>query len=403
MTNNTCPNHAQVRLARTRSAIGLLVLLVITMTTVQPATASSFVPLGELPGARFSAAFGVSGDGSTVVGVSEVENRSFINQNEAFRWTLSTGLQSTGDLPGNGVAYRATDVSADGSIVVGSLSNDDGIEPFRWTSSGDIHGLGDLPGRLDLSQGLGISDDGTTVVGSSINENGSGEAFRWTAAGGIQGLGDLPGGGFFSVANDASEDGSTIVGQSFSEDGLEAFRWTAAGGVQGLGDLPGGGFFSVAHDVSADGSTIVGEGSGANGPEAFRWTAAAGLQGLGFLGKRGFNSRALGVSSDGTVVVGASVGDSVEAFVWDSSNGMRSLKDLLLSDGIDLTDWRLAEAHGVSQDGKTIVGFGTNPAGNIEAFLATLTVQVPEPTSLTLLGLFIGALGLMWRKRPADS
>ena len=38
---------------------------------------------------------------------------------------------------------------------------------------------------------------------------------------------------------------------------------------------------------------------------------------------------------------------------------------------------------GISDDGKTIVGYGTNPEGNTEAWIAT----IPEPATLLLLGL----------------
>ena len=110
----------------------------------------------------------------------------------------------------------------------------------------------------------------------------------------------------------------------------------------GLGDLPGGSFYirSQANGVSADGSIIVGYGTSANG---------------------------------------------VEAFVWDATNGMRSVQDVLSSQGIDMTGWQLTSATAVSADGNIIVGFGRNPDGNQEAWLANLSAQsapVPEPTSL---------------------
>ena len=44
------------------------------------------------------------------------------------------------------------------------------------------------------------------------------------------------------------------------------------------------------------------------------------------------NSIATGVSADGSVVVGASHGQSgLEAFVWDSTHGMRSVRDVLVN------------------------------------------------------------------------
>jgi hypothetical protein len=46
---------------------------------------------------------------------------------------------------------------------------------------------------------------------------------------------------------------------------------------------------------------------------------------------------------------------------------------ILTAAGVDLTGWRLEAATGVSADGKTIVGNGTNPRGFTEAWVANIT------------------------------
>jgi probable HAF family extracellular repeat protein len=164
----------------------------------------------------------------------------------------------------------------------------------------------------------------------------------------------------------------------------------------GLGDLPGGSFNSRAYGVSADGSVIVGYGNSASGSEAFRWTSGGGMVGLGDLPGGSFGSRANGVSADGSVVVGYDYSASGygEAFIWDTANGMRNLKDVLVNDfSLNLTGWTLTRATGISANGLTIVGYGANPSGNTEAWGAT----IPEPATLLLFGL--GGLALLRRKR----
>jgi probable HAF family extracellular repeat protein len=190
-----------------------------------------------------------------------------------------------------------------------------------------------------------VSADGSVIVGSNVSVNGY-EAFRWTQSGGMVGLGDLPGGNSYSAANAVSADGSIVVGSSDSVNGTEAFRWTELGGMVGLGDLPGGNFHSVASAVSADGSVVVGSSN-----------------------------------------IGSSVnsGNQYEAFRWTQAEGMVSLKDTLIGAGLDLSGWNLDSANAISADGFTIVGDGTNPSGQREAWVANLSPEpVPEP--LTILG-----------------
>ena len=281
-------------------------------------------------------------------------------------------MVTLGDLPGGTVESRANFLSADGAVIVGQSQSANGLEAFRWTETSGMVGLGKLPGgTFFFSRALSVSADGTVVVGESQSTNGF-EAFRWQD-GTMTGLGDLPGGFFFSQAYTVSADGSVIAGQSQSDAGAEAFRWTADGGMVGLGDLPGGTFFSVVYSTSADGNVLAGWGQSVNGIEAFRWENGT-MTGLGDLPGSFFFSVALAVSSDGSSVVGYSetAPQGYQAFLWTAAGGMRNLKEVLQTDyGLDLTGWTLSLPYDISDDGTAIVGYGTNPNGQTEAWRAS--------------------------------
>jgi probable HAF family extracellular repeat protein len=310
-------------------------------------------------------------------------------------------LGGLSDLSTNSYPYG---VSGDGSTVVGASNSPAGDQAFRWTSATGMQGLGYLPGG-STSSALGVSADGSTIVGGSYNASGCYEAFRWTSSGGMQGLGDLPGGEFGSGASDISADGTVIVGSARSEIGDEAFRWTAASGMQGLGDLYG--FGSYASAVSADGSTIVGSAwtDDYYGGQVFRWTAGAGMVGLGNLPGH-YLSYANGVSADGSIIVGVSyfyhddlMQVETTAFIWDAVHGMRSLRDVLIIDyGLNLSDGHLWDATGISDDGRTIVGNGyIPPAGT--GWIAVLSEPLtPPPGDFNRDGTVDAADYVVWRK-----
>ncbi|MBN1910628.1 MAG: PEP-CTERM sorting domain-containing protein [Pirellulales bacterium] len=365
--------------------IARLVLVISMLVTCSVAGASVvvspvFMDLGDLPGGFFSTGVaGISGNGQVAVG------RSRSDFSEAFRWTAATGMVGLGDLPGstqNSTAYAA---SYDGSTIVGVSFSDLGSEPFRWTQAEGMVGLG------VRGSALGVSADGSVIVGfHNIENDPLGKAFRWTVSDGIQDLGALR--GPQSWANDVSADGSVIVGYSGEGDDVqyEAFVWTAETGMVSLDDELGGNYQNNAMAVSADGSVVV----GSYGSDAFAWSLDSGRIDLGSMPDVIY-ADARDVSADGSVIVGmAETPDRHEPFLWNAEDGMRFLSDILTDDyGVDLTGWELQYVHGLSDDGKIIVGTGLNPAGHIASWIAI----VPEPGTTSLL---MGALaGLVFLRR----
>jgi probable HAF family extracellular repeat protein len=354
------------------------------MLLVCGAQAASFTPLGDLPGGAFdSSATGVSADGSVVVG-----NGNPASGGGAFRWTAATGPVALNGLPGR---TSAEAVSGDGATVVGWFQAvpQGRIEAFHWNTATGALGLGDLVGDSFQSESFDVSADGSVVVGTAIASGaqpGQGsrhlEAFRWTAATGMVGLGDLQGGNYWSDARGVSTDGSVVVGWSYNASSQsEAMRWTSATGMVSLGYLPKLEFpGSDATDVSDDGSVVVGTSGVDTGEEAFRWTSAGGMVGLGDLPGGGFQSKANGVSGDGGVVVGnGETSTGKHGFVWTQANGMERLQDILASKGATgIEGWEHLTIGGISSDGRWIVGSGTNPSGFSEAFLADITDLEPE-------------------------
>ncbi len=321
-------------------------------------TVTGMVDLGVLPGYTNSSATGVSADASVVVGNSFNFSGEYM-EHRAFRWTAEEGMVDLGLL--SGYAHcGASDVSADGSVVVGEAFDDGGIRraAFRWTAAEGMIDLGVLPSDdipYSSYYASDVSADGSVVVGEAYDPI-SGEnrrAFRWTAESGMVDLGVLPihTDHTNTAATGVSANGKVVVGIS----GNQAFRWTAEEGMVDLGVFPSGGSPFYASSVSADGNVVVGFGSG---QRAFRWTAEEGATELGVLPGY-FSPNATGVSPDGGFIVGrCGVNNSYNNFsrgvacLWTSKGSMIDL-GVLPSDDIPYSSY---EAIDVSADGSVVVG-----------------------------------------------
>lgn len=396
------------------AARGLASALVTTVLLSGISHAGTLTGLGFHPDAQESgqsSGTGISDDGQVVVGWT----RSDASRSDAFRWTPAGGLQLLDD--GGGVTSSfAFGVSADGSTVVGTRDdNPFGDYGVIWSAAGvatPLFPFGQAENGLATRSAYSLSADGTVVAGFAYSAQSSppwdgNEVFRWTAAGGPAGLGVLPGASQYrSRGGFVSADGETIVGGSLSTNGFEAFRWTSTTGITGLGDLAGGQFFSEALGISPDGGTVVGLATDGNGQQATRWTAEAGLVGLGNLPTAG-DCAAVDAAAKGAVIVGycTAVGDDLTAFIWTPAAGMEALLDHLAANGTSgLDGWsRLTTALGISADGQWLVGTGINAQGLSEGFRVQLS-PVPAPPAFWLLVSGVADLGLRrFRSRQAGA
>lgn len=368
----------------------ILGLLLLTSSNIWAAslTFDTFMGLGTL-GGNHSTIDGISPDGRVAIGTSTDAN----GDPQAFRWTLGLGMEGLGFLnPGSPKSIGLAGTQ-NGSVIIGESTNVNGkTSPFKWTAGGGMVDASPDP-TIDVRIN-DISADGSITIGTQGGVGGIAQAYRRVGNGPTEHIPNPINPGTFINPNNLSNDGTVISGfLNNTSNNLQAFRLIGTT----LDLLPSGGAqSSTARGISGDGSTIVGQKGGFGVTEAFYWTQATGTVGLGLW--QGKNTTALEVSGDGSVIVGGAI-DEV-ALVWDQASGFQDFQALLVGLGLgpQLAGWTLQAAVAISDDARTIVGYGLNPQGDQEAWIATTTV--PEPATWWLLG--SGMLGVFcYRRRQA--
>lgn len=218
----------------------------------------------SVSGGNIGTIAGVSFLGSEVVGTYSLTSAPGLRR--AFRWQPGlTGGGTLQDLGTNGgTESEAYGISADGSVVVGFYAIGSGagmrMRAFRHTATGGMQSLG-APFGDGHYTASSVSSDGLVVAG--ITGGGAGEGvFRWTASTGMQRI--LDGDAFWPVR--VSADGSRMVFGG----GMNANIWSAAGGFESI-SIPGADYLAV-NAASADCAHVVGRLNFGPVSPAFLWS-----------------------------------------------------------------------------------------------------------------------------------
>ncbi len=253
--------------------------------------------LGSL-GLFDTAANAISGDGVTIVGRARISQFN-PPYSHAFRWTEAAGMVDMHPSFGPTMLdSTATDVSPDGSVIVGwtTLPTSMGFDQrtaFRWTEAGGAVDIGS--GVADSSQALAVSDDGSVVAGFGRFGSTALQIWVWTAGTGMVALGEY--GGCQPPVLGVSADGSIVYGSCLSA----GFLWTPALGRQ---DFTGANIF-LPTDSTADGSLLVGVTLDGGALKGATWSLGSGVTQFPSPAGGAFLPRH--TSSDGTIMAGATL------------------------------------------------------------------------------------------------
>lgn len=390
---------------RLKTHYGILLCLSVIVAVVssfaaqcRAASKAQFIPLGVTlfgdggVNHETSYASAVSPNGEYVVGYRATLLDADYGRSD-FIWSRTAGARYISELSKSPfIPWRPTacDVADNGTVLM--AAPDDFSQSYLWSEASGITQLGEN----QKSRATAISADGQVAIGSI------GDAAYWRRNSGWATLGDLPIAPQFDSrvtgrAMAISSDGGTIVGLAdykvaTSTPLYTAFRWSAADGMQDLG---------VSHEyknayasaVSRDGSVIAGT---LDNTKIFRWTAASGAE---VIASGAVNSNPL-ISDNGQLITWTGNGIWLQTpRIWTRENGVQNLQDVLVQAGADMKGWTIAQVRGLSADGRTFVGVALDGFRNVHGFVATL--PVPEPGGLTIAA-SLAMCGITARRRTMN-
>jgi uncharacterized membrane protein len=321
----------------------------------------------------------ITPDGSVVVG-------SFPGPNAPiFRWDLNADtFENIG-----GYSIGTPSISDDGTKIASVVLDADGTVKPAIYENGAWTTIPPVPGSTPCAQdgppttgsAWDISGDGSTVVGLNYGDGcyrGGVRAFKWTAAGGSVALPKSSSFNMMTRANAVNYDGSVIVGLDEATSGF----WRGAywkNGVVKLITSSTGLNVQSAVDVSRDGQYVVGQSSSASSDNAWRFlTTNNSLQKLGLI--PGFNNAVtIAISDDHNVITGFTTSTATGAtwpMIWTQGLHWSNFNNLLLAQGVNITDIYPYAPTGMSADGRVITGALASLFGSIPFVLKTPTAIV---------------------------
>jgi probable HAF family extracellular repeat protein len=293
----------------------------------------------------------------------------------------------------------ANDVSADGSVIVGSYTNSSGqFLAFKWTASTGLQSLGDLASGPTASAAYKVSDDGSVITGYGTPSQDPGDtvterqAVKWIGSSGPTPLSSSLAPQYLhgNYATTVSHDGTFFAGAytiNGSNNGY--FTVTSSGTVSSMGYFDTNFLphtdYGLALDFSASGNIAVGYDDTTSGSPGVKvgyyWVRNQGALPLPALGA---GTQASAVSSDGITAAGQSAS---QACIWKniSSNGV-NLTATAVGLGF-LSGGSISAATDISGSGHTVVGWGNTASGN-RAFLYT------DQTGMIDLGTYLTQQGV---------
>jgi uncharacterized membrane protein len=342
-----------------------------------PAAAFQYevINIGTLPGSDFSLINAIN-DNGTIVGTAFAGSES-----RGWQWNQQNGMNEV-----YGFGYdrtTAVDINDQG-FIIGSFTEDSTTKGFRYKNGAWWH-LSPIPGQSEsspsginnLNQVVGISDFASDA----------------RATGWLPILPDTPGFALPSYGNQVESSARALndLGESVGSARLAGSqRATIFRNNNTLFDLHGllplGTTFSLAHDNNESG-WVVGQFTNATDAYGFVFNLELGMV---TVGEANDQTSLVAINENGQAVGSNGLADAV---LWHSSTGRQSLNDLIDPN----SGWNLTSARDINDNG-WIIGQGSFNGVNT-TYLARPTESVPEPASMSIIALGIGALAVRTRRK----